>query len=151
MNVSSDKTQEKMENSSETCNKKDELIEACETNLKTREYYQEKYQKLNEEEIKLHDDDGNPLFFNGVEVSKLSKSQLKKYRRMLKFEAVKKDKRAKERLKTKKRKHEAKLNNLDLGPTRKQLKRSRMANSSCKTSVVLDLSFDGLMIPKVIS
>lgn len=89
------------------------------------------------------------IFFNGVEISKLTKSQMKKYKRMLKWEQTKKEKRAKERLKTKKRKYAAKLNNKDIGPSRKQLKRSTMANSPCKTSVVIDLSFDDLMISKV--
>lgn len=89
--------------------------------------------------------------FNGVEISKLTKSQMKKYLRVLKWEASKKEKRAKERLKTKKRKVEAKLNNIDLGPSRKQLKNRKMENSSCKTTVVIDLSFDELMINKVIN
>lgn len=90
-----------------------------------------------------------PKYFNGVEISKLTKRQIKKYNKMLKWETRKKEKRANERLKTKKRKMEAKLNNVDLGPSRKQLKRSTMANSPCKISVVIDLSFDHLMIPKV--
>lgn len=88
-------------------------------------------------------------FFNGVEVSKLTKSQMKKYLRMKKWEATKKEKRAKERLKTKKRKIEAKINNIDMGPSRKQLKSSTMQNSSCKIGVVIDLSFNELMISKV--
>lgn len=86
--------------------------------------------------------------FNGVEISKLTKRQMKKYQKMLKWEASKKEKRAKERLKTKKRKLEAKINNLDLGPSRKELKRSKMENSPCKIGVVIDLSFDDLMTSK---
>lgn len=91
----------------------------------------------------------NPRYFNGVEISKLTKRQMKKYLKTLKWEARKKEKRANERLKVKKRKLEAKLNNIDLGPSRKQLKKSTMANSPCKIGVVLDLSFDHLMISKV--
>ncbi|XP_022909983.1 tRNA methyltransferase 10 homolog A [Onthophagus taurus] len=87
-------------------------------------------------------------YFNGVEISKLTKRQLKKYNKMLKWQETKKLKRANERIKTKRKKIEAKLNNIDLGPSRKQLKRSTMANSSCKISVVIDLSFDDLMISK---
>lgn len=88
-------------------------------------------------------------YFNGVEISKLTKRQMKKYLKTLKWEARKKEKRANERLKTKKRKMEAKLNNIDLGPSRKQLKRSKMVDSPCKIGVVIDLSFDHLMISKV--
>lgn len=92
-----------------------------------------------------------PKYFNGVEISNLTKTQMKKYQKMLKWEARKKEKRLKERLKAKKRKLEAKQNNVDLGPSRKQLKRSTMANSTCKISVVIDLSFDHLMINKASS
>lgn len=88
-------------------------------------------------------------YFNGVEITKLTKSQKKKYLRMKKWEATKKEKRAKERLKTKKRKIDAKLNNIDIGPSRKQLKSSTMKNSNCKIGVAIDLSFDELMISKV--
>lgn len=88
-------------------------------------------------------------FFNGTEVSKLTKRQLKKYKRMLRWNEAKKEKRAKERLKTKLKKTLAKENNIDLGPSRKQLKQSKMCNSTCKTSVVIDLGFDDLMIDKV--
>lgn len=87
--------------------------------------------------------------FNGVPVSKLTKTQMKKYQRMLRWQASKKEKRAKERLKTKDKKIKAKLLNIDLGPSRKQLKNSKMANSSCKIGVAIDLSFDDLMINKV--
>lgn len=87
-------------------------------------------------------------YFNGVEISKLTKRQMKKYQKVLKWQSIKKEKRAKDRLKTKKRKHEAKQNNVDLGPSRKQLKRAKMENSPCKIGVAIDLSFDHLMIDK---
>ncbi|XP_018332336.1 tRNA methyltransferase 10 homolog A isoform X2 [Agrilus planipennis] len=86
--------------------------------------------------------------FNGVEITKLSKSQMKKYQKMLRWQARKADKRAKEREKLRKRKIEAKINNISLGPSRKELKRKKMIDSNCKISVVIDLSFDDLMIPK---
>ncbi|XP_045473573.1 tRNA methyltransferase 10 homolog A [Harmonia axyridis] len=89
-----------------------------------------------------------PELFNGVEISKLTKRQQKKYNKMLKWQEVKKEKRAKERLKLKEKKVHAKLNNIDLGPSRKELKRMKMANSPCKISICLDLSFDDLMIDK---
>ncbi|GJQ78995.1 hypothetical protein Trydic_g156 [Trypoxylus dichotomus] len=91
---------------------------------------------------------GDNTCFNGVEISKLTKRQLKKYKRLLKWNESKKEKRVKERLKAKKKKRLAKENNIDLGPSRKQLKRCRMDNSPCKTTVVIDLSFDDLMIDK---
>ncbi|KAL3268105.1 hypothetical protein HHI36_007232 [Cryptolaemus montrouzieri] len=43
---------------------------------------------------------------------------------------------------------QAKLNNIDLGPSRKELKRMKMTDSLCKISVCIDLSFDDLMIDK---
>ncbi|XP_056638605.1 tRNA methyltransferase 10 homolog A [Diorhabda sublineata] len=87
-------------------------------------------------------------YFNGVEISKLSKKQKKKYLRTVKWNAIKKEKRAKERLKLKEKRIHAKIHNIDLGPSRKQLKRVKMANSPCKISVCIDLSFDDLMIDK---
>lgn len=99
--------------------------------------------------IEITDQSANCELFNGVEISKLTKSQRKKYLRMKKWEAAKKEKRANERLKAKKRKVDAKMNNIDTGPSRKQLKSSTMKNSSCKIGVVIDLSFDEFMISKV--
>ncbi|XP_072392600.1 uncharacterized protein [Diabrotica undecimpunctata] len=87
-------------------------------------------------------------YFNGVEISKLSKKQKKKYLRSVNWNKVKKEKRKKERLKTKEKKIYAKLHGIDLGPSRKELKRVKMANSPCKISVCIDLSFDELMIDK---
>lgn len=89
-------------------------------------------------------------FFNGVEISQLTKRQMKKYLKSLKWEETKKIKRAKERIKQKEKRSHAKLNNINLGPSRKELKRSTMANSSCKISICIDLSFDDLMIDKVV-
>lgn len=89
------------------------------------------------------------FLFNGQDINSLSKSQMKKYKKMLSWLANKKERRQQEKLKAKQRKKEAKLNNIDTGPSRKQLKQSKMCDSSCKTSVVIDLSFDDLMIPKV--
>lgn len=106
--------------------------------------------KTQQEELCTFDEEAqNEELFNGVPISQLTKSQLKKYKRMLNWQAVKKEKRAKEKLKTKHKKHEAKLNNVDLGPNRKQLKNVKMANSACQIGIVIDLSFDELMINKV--
>lgn len=43
------------------------------------------------------------------------------------------------------RKKEARENNLKLGPTRKELKNSKMCRSACKVRLVLDFSFDKYM------
>ena len=57
----------------------------------------------------------------------------------------------KERLKAKERRAFKKANNIDLGPSRKELKRSTMADSNCKLNVTIDMSFDQLMIDKDIA
>lgn len=90
-----------------------------------------------------------PILFNGQDINNLSKSQMKKYKKMLSWQATKKEKRMKEKLKAKQRKIEARKQNIDLGPSRKQLKQSKMSESPCKIGVVIDLDFDELMIPKV--
>ncbi|CAH2001671.1 unnamed protein product [Acanthoscelides obtectus] len=92
--------------------------------------------------------DKSPKYFNGVEISQLTKSQKKKYLKCLKWEQVKKEKRAKERLKNKQKRQYAREHNIDLGPSRKKLKEAKMKVSPCKTGVVVDLSFDDLMIDK---
>lgn len=104
--------------------------------------------ELIEEESEVIDETPKE-FFNGVEISQLTKRQLKKYRKSIKWQELKKEKRAKERIKAKAKKTHAKLNNIDLGPSRKELKRATMANSPCKISICIDLSFDDLMIDKV--
>lgn len=86
--------------------------------------------------------------FNGVEISKLTKRQMKKYKKFLKWQGVKKEKRVKERQKMRQKKKYAKLHDIDIGPSRKELKRKKMKSSSCKIAVCIDLSFDDLMIDK---
>lgn len=93
--------------------------------------------------------DGTVHYFAGVELSKLSKTQRKKYLRLQKWLLKKKERRERERLISKNRKAEAKLHNIDLGPSSKMLKSNRMCDSPCKITVAIDLSFDELMIPKV--
>ncbi|KAJ8937686.1 hypothetical protein NQ318_017123, partial [Aromia moschata] len=62
---------------------------------------------------------------------------------------VKKERRVKERIKTKQKRLHAKLNNIDLGPSRKELRKLKMKDSPCKIGVCIDLSFDNLMIEKM--
>ncbi|RZF38627.1 hypothetical protein LSTR_LSTR014512 [Laodelphax striatellus] len=82
------------------------------------------------------------------ELEKLSKRQKKKLLKSLKFKKVQPVKRKQERHRKKMKKIFAKLNNLDLGPSRKTLKRCLMSTSTCKVSVAIDLSFDDLMNEK---
>ncbi|XP_060529942.1 tRNA methyltransferase 10 homolog A isoform X3 [Cylas formicarius] len=86
--------------------------------------------------------------FNGVEISKLSKKQLKKYHKSLKWDEIKRKKRALEKQRSKEKRSFAKLHNIDIGPSRKELKRKKMVKSSCDIAVCIDLSFDHLMIDK---
>uniref|UniRef100_A0A1B6LIF9 tRNA (guanine(9)-N(1))-methyltransferase n=2 Tax=Graphocephala atropunctata TaxID=36148 RepID=A0A1B6LIF9_9HEMI len=79
----------------------------------------------------------------------LSKRQRKKYVRKVLWETTWKPlRRAKEKEKLKQKKLEARLNNTTLGPSRKMLKLSTMASSSCKLRIALDFSFDDLMSEK---
>ncbi|KDR15159.1 tRNA methyltransferase 10 homolog A isoform X1 [Zootermopsis nevadensis] len=81
----------------------------------------------------------------------LSKRQLKKLRKKEKWLAYKPIKRAKEKLKLRQKKLDARQNNVKLGPSRKELKHSKMSQSNCKVRVAIDLSFDDLMNDKEIS
>lgn len=110
-------------------------------------------EKIVEDTVSHEGKNGNKkdcVYFNGVEISKLSKRQMKKYKKCLKWQEVKKEKRLKERIKLKERRKYQKLNNIDIGPSRKELKkRPKMEDSPCKITVCIDLSFDHLMIDKV--
>ncbi|XP_077292398.1 tRNA methyltransferase 10 homolog A [Arctopsyche grandis] len=77
-----------------------------------------------------------------------TKNQMRKWLKKEKWEARKNEKRAKEKARAKQRRVEAKINNIDIGPSRKALKHSKVANSTCTTGIVIDLSFDHLMIEK---
>lgn len=59
--------------------------------------------------------------------------------------------RLREREKAKQKRAFARANNINLGPSRKALKKSIMADSSCKIGITIDLSFDDLMIDKDIA
>ncbi|KAI4496879.1 hypothetical protein M0804_000689 [Polistes exclamans] len=81
----------------------------------------------------------------------LSKRQLKRAKKTEKWLEKKIEKRRLERAKAREKRAFARANNIDLGPSRKALKRSTMAESSCKLTVTIDLSFDNLMIDKDIA
>ncbi|XP_031838521.1 tRNA (guanine(9)-N(1))-methyltransferase Trmt10A isoform X1 [Nomia melanderi] len=81
----------------------------------------------------------------------MSKRQLKKIKRREKWLERKSEKRLKEREKARQKRAYARANNISLGPSRKALKKSTMADSSCKIEVSIDMSFDDLMIDKDIA
>ncbi|XP_044588331.1 tRNA methyltransferase 10 homolog A isoform X1 [Cotesia glomerata] len=86
-----------------------------------------------------------------TELNNLSKNQLKKIKRKEKWLAHKSEKRLKERLKAKEKRAFARAHNINLGPSRKSLKKCTMENSSCKLTITIDMGFDELMIEKDIS
>ncbi|XP_026673459.1 tRNA methyltransferase 10 homolog A isoform X2 [Ceratina calcarata] len=81
----------------------------------------------------------------------LSKRQLKKVRKREKWLERKDEIRLREREKARKKRAHARTNNIDVGPSRKALKRCTMAGSSCKIGITIDLSFGHLMIDKDIA
>ncbi|XP_076761194.1 tRNA methyltransferase 10 homolog A isoform X2 [Xylocopa sonorina] len=81
----------------------------------------------------------------------LSKRQLKKVKKREKWLERKFELRLREREKARQKRAFARANNINLGPSRKALKRSTMAESSCKIGVTIDLSFGDLMIDKDIA
>nr|BAN21172.1 conserved hypothetical protein [Riptortus pedestris] len=88
----------------------------------------------------------NPLSgINANELSKRAQKRLLKKQKWLQYKPIK---RAKEKEKLKKKREEARLKCIKLGPSRKELKHHKMALSSCKIRVALDFSFDHLMKEK---
>ncbi|BES96267.1 RNA (Guanine-9-)-methyltransferase domain-containing protein [Nesidiocoris tenuis] len=75
-------------------------------------------------------------------VSKRSRKRQLKKEKWLELRPIK---RAKERERLRLRRKEAKINNVDLGLSRKAMKNFKMSSSDCKIRVCLDFSFDHLM------
>ncbi|KYM98994.1 RNA (guanine-9-)-methyltransferase domain-containing protein 2 [Cyphomyrmex costatus] len=102
-------------------------------------------------------DDVNSMEDNTVTVAvksespTMSKRQKKRLLREKKWLERKSEKRLRERIKAREKRAFARANNLSLGPSRKFLKRSTMAESACTLTVTIDLSFDELMIDKDIA
>ncbi|CAG5108249.1 Similar to trmt10a: tRNA methyltransferase 10 homolog A (Drosophila melanogaster) [Cotesia congregata] len=86
-----------------------------------------------------------------TELNNISKNQLKKIKKKEKWLAHKSEKRLKERLKAKEKRAFARAHNINLGPSRKSLKKCTMENSSCKLTITIDMGFDDLMIEKDIA
>lgn len=90
----------------------------------------------------MKDDDGNDI------PRPYTKNQMRKWLRKVKWENQKAGKRAKEKNRAKMRRREAREANIDLGPSRKALKKMKEEKQKISTGIVIDLSFDHLMIEK---
>lgn len=90
----------------------------------------------------LKDDEGNEV------PRPFTKNQMRKWLKKVKWVNRKTDKRAKEKERAKERRKEARACNFDLGPSRKALKKMRLERHKKSIGVVIDLSFDHLMIEK---
>lgn len=90
----------------------------------------------------LKDDDGNEI------PRPFTKPQMRKWLKKVKWENRKAEKRAYEKSKAKERRRKAKEENIDLGPNRKLLKKMKLETSKISTAIVIDLSFEHLMMEK---
>ncbi|XP_030761880.1 tRNA methyltransferase 10 homolog A-like [Sitophilus oryzae] len=86
--------------------------------------------------------------FNGIEISKLTKRQTKKYKKYLKWEENKKERRAKQKEKLKAKKEYARLHNIKITDNKPLLLKNTMDKSPCKISICIDLSWSDLMTDK---
>ncbi|KAL0893831.1 hypothetical protein ABMA27_013955 [Loxostege sticticalis] len=90
----------------------------------------------------LKDDEGNEL------PRPYNKNQMRKWLKKVRWESHKAEKRAKEKARAKERRKEAREANIDLGPNRKYLKKMKLEKSKKNIGVIIDLSFDHLMMEK---
>lgn len=90
----------------------------------------------------LQDDEGNEL------PRPFTKNQMRKWLKKVKWENRRAEKRKAEKARAKQRRQEAREANIDLGPNRKALKKMKLEKQKKSTSIVIDLSFDHLMIEK---
>lgn len=90
----------------------------------------------------LKDDDGNEL------PRPFTKNQMRKWLKKVRWANSKAEKRAKEKERAKERKREARKANIDLGPNRKALKKMKLERPKSNIGIIIDLSFDSLMIEK---
>ncbi|CAH0720775.1 unnamed protein product, partial [Brenthis ino] len=85
----------------------------------------------------------------GIELPRpFTKSQMRKWLKKVRWENSKAEKRSKEKARAKQRRREAKAANIDLGPNRKVLKKMKLEKPKRTTGIIVDLSFDNLMIEK---
>ncbi|XP_045445952.1 tRNA methyltransferase 10 homolog A [Melitaea cinxia] len=86
---------------------------------------------------------------NGTELPRpYTKNQMRKWLKKVRWENSKMEKRAKEKARAKERRRKAQEANIDLGPNRKALKKMKLEKPKKKIGIIIDLSFDNLMIEK---
>ncbi|KOB77747.1 RNA (Guanine-9-)-methyltransferase domain-containing protein 2 [Operophtera brumata] len=90
----------------------------------------------------MKDDDGNEA------PRPYSKNMMRKWLRKVKWENGKAEKRRKEKAQAKERKRRAREENRDLGPSRKALKKMKKEKPKSGIGIIIDLSFEHLMIEK---
>ncbi|GBP10888.1 tRNA methyltransferase 10 homolog A [Eumeta japonica] len=77
-----------------------------------------------------------------------TKNQMRKWLKKVKWENRKHEKRAKEKARAKEKRIQARAANIDLGPSRKSLKKMSGERRKLNIGIIIDLSFDHLMIEK---
>lgn len=90
----------------------------------------------------LKDAEGNEL------PRPFTKNQMRKWLKKVKWENRKAEKRKAEKERAKERRRKAREANIDLGPNRKALKKMKLEKQKKSVSIVIDLSFDHLMMEK---
>ncbi|XP_053626083.1 tRNA methyltransferase 10 homolog A isoform X2 [Plodia interpunctella] len=90
----------------------------------------------------LKDDVGNEL------PRPYTKNQMRKWLKKVKWENRKVEKRSREKAREKERRKQAREANIDCGPSRKALKKMKLERAKLNIGVIVDLSFDDLMIEK---
>ncbi|XP_049867364.1 tRNA methyltransferase 10 homolog A [Pectinophora gossypiella] len=90
----------------------------------------------------LKDDEGNEI------PRPFTKTHMRKWLKKVKWENRKAEKRAQEKARAKARRREAREANIDIGPNRKALKKMKLERPKRNIGIIIDLSFDNLMIEK---
>ncbi|XP_013182102.1 PREDICTED: tRNA methyltransferase 10 homolog A [Papilio xuthus] len=90
----------------------------------------------------LKDDEGNEV------PRPFTKNQMRKWLKKVRWENNKQGKRAKEKARAKERRRNARVANIDLGPSRKTLKKMKLEKPKKDIGIIIDLSFDHLMMEK---
>lgn len=90
----------------------------------------------------MKDDEGNEA------PRPYTKNMMRKWLRKVKWENGKAEKRRKEKAHAKDRRRKAREENRELGPSRKALKKMKIEKPKSGIGIIIDLSFEGLMIEK---
>lgn len=90
----------------------------------------------------MKDDEGNEA------PRPYTKNVMRKWLRKVKWENGKAEKRRREKAHAKERRRRARESNIELGPSRKALKKMRIEKPKSSIGIIIDLSFEDLMIEK---